>query len=42
MKLIKDPFCKIIQDILLKCFYYKDDKGFVQGPFTAIEMDNWF
>ena len=42
--LISSPFRKsgLISDCELRIWQYQDESGNTQGPFTALEMDNWF
>lgn len=40
----KSPFTnsRFSDDATLRVWYYIDEQDAVQGPFTSIEMDNWF
>ena len=40
----KSPFSKsgFADDLTLRAWYYLDEQDKVQGPFTSLEMDNWY
>lgn len=40
----KSPFSSsgFTEDLALRVWYYIDEQDNVQGPFTSLEMDNWF
>jgi len=43
-RLLHSPFSSsgLITDTTIRIWQYKDESGQTQGPFTALEMDNWY